>query len=264
MSSSIQSPLHFDLSPEGVNSNIMEPFITRSANERFSSWSTANVMPPAERPSSVKAADHVYLYLKHLIVTLQLPPRSIITETEVATVTGVSRTPVREAFFKLQVERLLDILPQRGAMVPEITLRNIQEQAQTRVVLEGFGIEWICNNFLPVADELRALLREQERIFADDPNRVVEMVTVDKEFHWALVKATGNTEFAQLYNTLHDRQLRIGIAMFEAVPKRRHEAICQHADIITALETHDLETALALLKDHLIGSLDQLSGIFTN
>lgn len=212
----------------------------------------------------MKAAEHAYRYLKDLIVTLELPPKAIITENEVASAAGVSRTPVREAFFRLQAERLLEIFPRRGAVVPEITLRGLREQAQTRLVLEGFGVESICAKQIPVADELYRLIEQQEFVLRNDPAKILEMVLIDKEFHWALVKAVGNTEFSQLYNTLHDRQVRIGVAMFTAVEGRPCHAIEQHTKIAEALRDFDQRTALERLEYHLIESLDELTGIFTS
>ncbi|WGW11534.1 GntR family transcriptional regulator [Saxibacter everestensis] len=235
-----------------------------TASARFGGWTTSTTLPPGVRDPSVTAADHAYRYLKDLIVTLELPPRAIITESEVATATGVSRTPVREAFFRLHSEKLLDILPRRGAVVPEITLRNIREQAETRLVMEGHGVERICAERIMVTDELLRLVEEQRTVLNEDPNRIVDMIRIDKEFHWTIVKATGNTEFAQLYNTLHDRQVRIGIAMFGAVRRRPCDAIDEHAHIAEALAEFNVDEALERLKYHLIGSLTQISGIFTN
>ncbi|WP_053387784.1 GntR family transcriptional regulator [Leucobacter japonicus] len=234
------------------------------SHARFGGWSAKTPLPPGVRPAGVKAADYAYGYLKNLIITLVLAPQSVITENEVAVATGVSRTPVREAFSRLQSEQLLTLIPHRGAVVPEITLRAIQEQAQTRVVLEGYGVQWVCEHRVPIVDRLNRLIDEQQAIYDDDPERVVDMVVTDKEFHWTLVQATGNTEFAQLYNSIHDRQVRIGIAMFSAVPSRRCTAIEQHREIAHAVEQFDLTTARSLLESHLVGSLGEISQIFRN
>ncbi|QIM16955.1 GntR family transcriptional regulator [Leucobacter insecticola] len=78
---------------------------------RFGGWSTQTQLPPGLRPPGVKAPDYVYRYLKNLIVTLQLPPKAIITETQIAEAVGVSRTPVRETFSRLQSEQLLSLIP---------------------------------------------------------------------------------------------------------------------------------------------------------
>lgn len=229
---------------------------------RFGGWTTSAPLPPGKRDPSIKAAEHAYRYLKDLIVTLELPPKAIVTENEVAIAAGVSRTPVREAFFRLQAERLLEIFPRRGAVVPEITLRGLREQAQTRLVLEGFGVESICTKRISVAQELYKLIEQQDAVLREDPTRILDMVLIDKEFHWTLIKATGNTEFSQLYNTLHDRQVRIGVAMFSAVEGRPCHAIDQHTKITEALAEFDVHTALERLEYHLIDSLDELTGTF--
>ncbi|WP_336662687.1 GntR family transcriptional regulator [Leucobacter sp. USHLN154] len=234
------------------------------SHARFGGWSVKAPLPPGVRPPGIKAADYAYGYLKNLIITLELAPQTVITENEIAVATGVSRTPVREAFSRLQSEQLLTLIPHRGALVPEITLRAIQEQAMTRVVLEGHGVKWVCDHRVPIAGRLFHLIEEQRAILEDDPDRIVDMVVTDKEFHWTLVQATGNTEFAQLYNSIHDRQVRIGIAMFQAVPSRRCSAVEQHLEIAQAIEQFDLDTATALLESHLVGSLPEVSGIFRN
>lgn len=235
----------------------------RVTQSRFGGWTTEVQLPFREREVGVKASEHAYNYLKELIVTLQLPPRTIITEKEVATALGMSRTPAREAFFRLESERLVEMLPRRGAMVPDITLRNIREQAETRVVLEGYGVRWICENELPTSQKLHDLVFSQQEVYDSEPENIVDQVLIDKEFHWTLVKATGNTEFARLYNSLHDRQVRTGIAMFRAVPCRAQNAIEQHAAIANALDTHETDKALMLLENHLIGSIPQVADIFT-
>lgn len=241
----------------------MEPYATDRSRGRFSSWNTTPDLPTASRPEGVKAADFAYYYLKDQIVTLALQPGTILTEVQVAAATGVSRTPVREAFFRLSTERLLDVLPRRGAVVPEITVRAIREQAETRLVLEGYGVERICAGKLDVSGELHRLIAQQRQVFERDKDAIVDMVTIDKEFHWALVRATGNTEFAQLYNSLHDRQMRYGIAMFDAIPDRRASALDQHTAIADAIAVHDVDTALERLELHLRATLDQVAEVFS-
>lgn len=230
---------------------------------RFGGWTTVVELPNRERKSGVKASEHAYAYLKELIVMLELPPRAIITESEVASALGISRTPAREAFFRLEAERLIELLPRRGAMVPDITLRSIREQAETRSVMEGYGVEWICDRRLPLGDTLYRLIAQQREIFESHPDRIFDQVIVDKEFHWSLVKATGNTEFARLYDSLHDRQVRTGVAMFKSVPGRPACAIEQHTAIADAVAAFDKTEALRLLRFHLIDSISDVSHVFT-
>lgn len=231
---------------------------------RFGGWTTDFQLPPGSRASGQKATDYAYTYLKRLIVTMQIPPLAIITEAAIAQTLEISRTPVRETFLRLASEHLLDLVPYRGAMVPAITKRAVEEQAVTRLLFESHGIETICNNRVPVDGELNRLIEEQRAILNSDSSRVVDMITIDKEFHWTLVKATNNTDLSQLYSSFHDRQLRIGIALFEAFPDRRCLAIQEHVEIARLLGSFDLQGAQASLKKHLLGGLPELSGVFTN
>lgn len=233
-----------------------------AARQRFAEWNTTPELPPGSRTPGTKATEYAYAYLKHNIVTLEIEPRTILTENAVASALDISRTPVREAFMRLGAEGLLEYLPRRGALVPEITLRSLREQAETRVVLEGYGIDWICEHEVPVAASLFASIDEQTAAFKAAPRSIPEMVSIDKEFHWKLVKATGNTEFSRLYNSLHDRQLRTGIAMFSAVPDRAVTALGHHRDIAEAVERFDREAAQTMLRTHIIDSLDAVAHAF--
>lgn len=147
-------------------------------------------------------------------------------------------------------------------MVPEITLRSIREQAETRVVMEGYGIQWICDHKIEIGDVLRQLVANQQRVHEASPERIFEQVSIDKEFHWSLVKATGNTEFARLYDSLHDRQLRTGVALFKAVPERAKCVIEHHHNIASAVAKFEKDDALRLLRLHLIESIQQVSHVF--
>lgn len=231
---------------------------------RFGGWTTDIQLPPGSRRPGQKATEYAYQYLKHLIVTLELPPLAIITEAAVPQTLNISRTPVRETFLRLAGEQLLDIIPYRGAMVPAITKRAVEEQAVTRYLFESYGVETICNSKLPIGAELRHTVEQQRAIYDEDSERIVDMITADKEFHWQLVRATGNTDLSQLYSSFHDRQLRIGIALFQAFPARRCDAIDEHLSIIEAIELFDLDLAKSRLEYHLFGKFSELGGVFTN
>jgi DNA-binding GntR family transcriptional regulator len=87
------------------------------------------------RPVDEPAKDFVYGYIKDLILDLTLPPGHIVTEMDIAGVTGLSRTPVREAFLRLDAERLIQLIPRRGALVTTVTARQIRELSKTRLIL---------------------------------------------------------------------------------------------------------------------------------
>lgn len=208
------------------------------------------VLPPATRPPNVPAKDFAYEYVKRRILEFVLPPGHIVTEMDIATVTGLSRTPVREAFLRLDAESLIDLLPRRGALVSPVTVRQIKELSETRLVLELHAAQQICRNRIACADELNDLAERQRALTADGAS-YVDIIECDVTFHTRLVAAVGNTELTHLYESMGDRQRRTGIAAFRAQPGRPESAMEHHRAIVTALATYDEHTAESMLREHL-------------
>lgn len=207
-------------------------------------------LPSAQRQPGTPAKDFVYDYVKRLIVDLVLPPGHIVTEMDIANVTGVSRTPVREAFLRLDAERLLKLLPRRGAQVTIVTARQIRELHTTRLVLELHAAKEIAARQVDLAERLYGLIDEQQSLM-DSGAGYPEVVACDRRFHTAIVAAIGNTELTELYRSIGDRQQRTGVVAFTVQPGRAEMALGQHRDIANALSRFDFPAVEAALTEHL-------------
>ncbi|HEX3778922.1 MAG TPA: GntR family transcriptional regulator [Pseudonocardiaceae bacterium] len=207
-------------------------------------------LPVVARPADVPAKDFAYSYIKDLILDLTLPPGHIVTEMDVATVTGLSRTPVREAFLRLDAERLIQLIPRRGALVTVVTARQIRELSKTRLVLELHAAQEIVANRIEVAETLFPLIEKQETLLAQGVG-YPEVVACDRAFHTAIISAVGNTELTELYRSMGDRQQRTGVTSFSAVPGRAEVAAPHHRRIAEALKRFDLAEAEDALREHL-------------
>jgi len=170
---------------------------------------------------------------------------------DIAGVTGLSRTPVREAFLLLDAERLIQLLPRRGALIAPVTARQIRELSRTRLALELYacaraarsgGIQ-LAAQLWPLVHRQRALLEEGA------PYR--RSSACDREFHTTIVRAVGNTVMTELYASMGDRQQRTGVAAFMANPGRAEFAVEHHRLIVEALERNDLPGTEAMLREHL-------------
>lgn len=219
-------------------------------------------LPPAIRDTGEAAPDFVYKYLKELIVTLEVTPRTVITEMMVASAVDVSRTPVRQAFLRLAAERLIEIVPRRGAVVTPISLRQLRELADTRAVLEEHSAKVICERRLEIASQLDHWVERQKFATSAPVPNELEVMQADRSFHQAIVFALGNTELSTLYQSLGDRQMRTGIALFRANPARMKMALDHHVRIVDALRTGDAEQAQKEIREHLLGSLGGLEMYF--
>lgn len=208
-------------------------------------------LPAAVRPDGRNATTWVHDYLKALILDLEVAPGSLLTEKGVAAATGLSRTPIREAFLRLHEERLLEVQPRRGALVPRITSRQVRELYEMRLLLEVHAAEIICGERIPTADRLLPLSDEQERLYeagATPP----ELIRVDRRFHATFIASAGNTVMTMVNDSLGDHHQRTGVLSFSLDRARCRLAIDQHREIAHALAAFDLDTARTYIERHLV------------
>jgi len=212
---------------------------------------TRGDLPSVTRPDGRHATTFVHDYLKDLILDLALAPGTLLTEKDVAVATGLSRTPIREAFLRLHEERLLEVQPRRGALVPRITARQVRELYEVRLLLEFRAAEVICIERIPIEAQLMPLCDEQERLYeAGAP--VPELIRVDRRFHATFIAAAGNTVMAMVNESLGDHHQRTGVLSFNLDRTRCATAITQHRAIVMALAGYDLEAARSEIEQHLV------------
>jgi DNA-binding GntR family transcriptional regulator len=207
-------------------------------------------LPRAERPPSVPTTTYVYDYVKRLIVELVLEPGSLTTEAEIAAAAGVSRTPVREAFLRLDAERLIRLLPRRGALITPVTVRQVRELNETRLVMEQHAAREVCEHRLPAGERMREHVEHQAVLMEQDAP-IPELIASDRAFHLELVRAPGNRYLSELYASTGDHQQRLGTAAFAAAPGRAGRALEHHREIVSALEAFDAAAAERALREHL-------------
>src|SRR4051812_17222496 len=164
----------------------------------------ATVTPP---PST--ATDRAYGHTKARVLDGTYAGGALITEGEVSEAVGVSRTPVREAFLRLQAEGLLRLYPKRGALVVPVSAQEIDDVMETRGMIERFAVEKVFDSgaHRQVGAQLREALTRQRRL-RKSPEPFTE---ADRDFHGLLVAAIGNQVVVDLYAALRDRQLRMGV-----------------------------------------------------
>lgn len=209
------------------------------------------VLPPTSRSDGQNATSFVHDYLKGLILDLVIPPDTIVTEMQVAAATGLSRTPVREAFLRLHEERLVELIPRRGALVSRITSRQVRELYETRLVLEMHAAEAICHDRINTEAQLFPIIEQQERLESEQAE-IPALIRIDRLFHAAIVSATGNTVLSAVYDSLGDLQQRTGVMSFNLDRSRSVRANAGHREIAAALRDFELARTRAALSDHLV------------
>jgi DNA-binding GntR family transcriptional regulator len=214
-------------------------------------------LPTARRPAGAKATDYAYDYLKRLVIDWVVPAETFITEMEVAEAAGLSRTPVREAFLRLDAEKLVQLVPRRGIWIKPVTVREIRELSQTRLVLELHAAAEVITHRLDAAPRLHEHIAHQREMLAANTG-YPQFIACDRQFHTDLVRAVGNTVMTGIYESMGDRQQHTGVAAFTAQPGRAANAVEQHQAIADAISARDLPAAEQALRIHLHDCTDEL------
>lgn len=200
------------------------------------------------------AQDVVFRWLKQHIATLPRRDGVFLTEAEVSQATGTSRTPVREALLRLEADGLLQIVPKKGAYVPPVTEADIDAVIEARGLVEEWCARRAADLGEALAEQLDALIARQAAQKADP----VAFIENDREFHRAIVSAAGNPVLAGFYESLRDRQLRMGFYALTTSGRRIDEVLAEHAAIVAALRSRDGERAAQAVARHLATTLNAL------
>jgi DNA-binding GntR family transcriptional regulator len=194
------------------------------------------------------AQDITYGWLKNHISGLSRDGGVFLSESEVAAQAGTSRTPVREALLRLEAEGFLTIVPKKGAYIPPISDSEIEAVMQARALVENWCVQRIVPVGAAFIAELETNIAEQKTLI-DDPAGFIEC---DRAFHRMMVRQAGNPVLAEFYESLRERQIRMGIRAVASGENRARAVLEEHNAIVRALAEGD---ATAALEAHLAGTL---------
>ncbi|MBL4571263.1 MAG: GntR family transcriptional regulator [Alcanivorax sp.] len=204
-------------------------------------------------------AERIYLQLKQDIFDFRLMPGDRFSENEVAERMGVSRTPVREALFRLQREFYVDVLYRSGWQVKPFDFKYFEELYDVRTILECAAVRKLCEqgSDLNNLDSLVALwcVPVSERL--DHGPTVSGM---DERFHEELVEAAGNHEMARIHHDLTER-LRIIRRLDFTKPPRVEATYNEHQAVLEAILHRRVEQAQILLRAHIEESRNEVRKI---
>lgn len=208
------------------------------------STSSAPGSPAKRQP----AAERVYAHVKRAVLDRSYEGGTLLTEGGVAEAVGVSRTPVREGLLRLEAEGLIKLYPKKGALVLPVSAQEIADVVETRLLIEEHAVRKV----LPAGEALLERLGELLRAHADHlgAGDLARAADSDRAFHAEIVRAAGNAILAHLYDQLRDRQLRMGVQILHADPRRIARNVEEHTEILNALRGGDAEAAIAVVRRH--------------
>ncbi|WP_372741376.1 GntR family transcriptional regulator [Neptunomonas sp.] len=201
--------------------------------------------------------EQVYLYIRDKIIKGDIEGGEFIEEEAITSIMGFSRTPVREAFLRLEAERFIDLIPRKGACVRQITGQEIINIYETRRLIEKHAVSRICKEGIAIPDEMLAC-HEAMKVNAEHMD-FYKHIVMDGRFHGAMVEAIKNSVLKDVYKTIQDRKMRVAYTTLSLDPSRINLILNQHNEIIDALCERDIEKANDVLEKHLCPVEDIIS-----
>ena len=191
----------------------------------------------------------VFNTLRQAILRGELKPGERLMEIQLANKLGVSRTPIREAIRKLELEGLVLMIPRKGAEVAEITEKSLRDVLEVRRALEELSVQLACEKI--TKEEIRELERVakefQQVVKSSD---ITEIAEVDVRFHDIIYTATDNQKLIQLLNNLREQMYRYRVEYLKrdgVFP----QLIAEHEAIIRHIENNEKEKATEVMCRHI-------------
>ncbi|MEQ3725338.1 GntR family transcriptional regulator [Alcanivorax sp.] len=212
--------------------------------------------PRAERKANL--AERIYLQLKQDIFDFRLAPGDRFSENDIAERMHASRTPVREALFRLQREHYVEVIYRSGWQVRPFDFTCFEELYDVRIILECAAVQTLCDQ------QQQNTIRELASLWCVSPSEqdhhgptVCEM---DERFHQQLVAAAGNREMARIHSELTER-LRIIRRLDFTAPARIEATYKEHAALLNAVLQRRRQHAQNLLREHIEASRNEVRKI---
>lgn len=193
--------------------------------------------------------DVVFNTLRQAILRGELKPGERLMEIQLANKLGVSRTPIREALRKLELEGLVNMVPRKGAEVADITEKSLRDVLEVRKALEELSVQLACEKI--TEEEIEELKRVAER-FKDTLNDqdVTKIAEADVAFHDVIYTATDNQKLILLLNNLREQMYRYRVEYLkkeEAYP----QLIAEHEELIDNISKRNKEEATCIMCEHI-------------
>jgi DNA-binding GntR family transcriptional regulator len=209
---------------------------------------------PIHQPEAAAArslADQAYYRIRELIVSLELPPGSPISERELMSRLGVGRTPVREALRALAREQLVEVYPRRGMFVSGVDVGDLAGLSEVRAALESHAARLAAERATETDRAvIGQLLGELAGIDGQPDERT--LIDLDQRIHRHVYRCTHNAFLASTLDAYYVLTLRIWFLALDRVA-RLEDAVAEHRELLEAIRVGDPERAEVAMRRHVTG-----------
>lgn len=196
-------------------------------------------------------SNQAYTRIRHAIVSGDLDFGERLSEMQIAEALGMSKAPVRTAFFKLRDIRLVSIVPQAGTYVFSPGPEDVLEMSTFRAVLEKAGMHMSMQQAAPVVlDTLEQTVDRMEKALAR--GNWAQYETADREFHEVFMRGSGNSFLPQAYDLTASSITALRVRLQGGEGEYRVRSFGEHKQILAKLKAGHLDEAARILEDHIM------------
>lgn len=204
----------------------------------------------------ISLSETAYNRLREEILLGNLMPGAVVSERELASRYEMSKTPIREAVTQVCREGLMKRLPGRGYLVSPITIKEIQDLYDMRLILELATVENMVRKPQPEYIEKLKQISKIKYIH-DQPNSHIVFLEANRDFHLTLAEATGNHRLIQTLEGIlieMDRLFHLGLRLRDFSSEMRRE----HEELVAAIEKGDEKAAKESMTNQVINSKNRI------
>ncbi|MCM3569039.1 GntR family transcriptional regulator [Neobacillus mesonae] len=194
--------------------------------------------------------DIAYEKIKDMIIREEFEG-PFLSENELVKILNMSRTPIREALQRLQSGNMVEISPQRGAYIKEVSAKEANDLTNVRLAIELYTFERMSDQFTDEhLQQLEEKVREQKSLMKQKD--VYGFIKSDLEYHKIFLKAFDNDYFIKILNDVNDRLFQHAMRRFTRDLSKMQRSIDDHISINDYLREQDFENAKNVMKKHLL------------
>jgi DNA-binding GntR family transcriptional regulator len=213
----------------------------------------------SRRANANSQSGEAYRMIKEKIITLELPPASLIDEARLIADLSLGRTPIREALQRLALENLVVILPRRGTIVADLNMSDLQKIFEVRIELEVLAVRLATQRATAAqVAAMEGLFRDADALIHDGDN--YQLIRLDHEAHRMLAQAAHNEFLEETLDRLYNHVLRLWYVSLHRVQRLR-EAIEEHREIIALVKDGDGERAARMMRAHIAQFQEQFLAV---
>jgi len=187
--------------------------------------------------------------LRQAIIVGELKPGERLMEVQLSEKMGVSRTPVREAIRKLELEGLVNMIPRKGAHVADLSVKDIMDVLEVRASLDGLATALSANRI--TEEELKGLKHVQMQfVNYVEKDNLQGSIKKDVEFHDIIYHSSRNDKLIQITSNLREQIQRFRVIYLKDYSSPK-EIIKEHMDIYEALESKDSDASQRAAQRHI-------------